>query len=136
MEARKWQLRAKQNGFIWGDVRIEYFHRIASAIKKRNTIAKLQIGGVDCFDQALIKEELRKFYINLFSFHNNVSISLDYFHFPLVDGEKREWTERNFTEEEVWGVIKKIGCNKSPGLDGFSTEFFTRAVGIQLKRTS
>ncbi|XP_026396502.1 uncharacterized protein LOC113291150 [Papaver somniferum] len=50
LEARKWQLRAKQNGFRWGDSNTRYFHGVANSRKKRNTIAKFQIGGVDCFD--------------------------------------------------------------------------------------
>ncbi|XP_026428327.1 uncharacterized protein LOC113324223 [Papaver somniferum] len=47
MEARKWQARAKQNEFKWGDSNTSYFNRIASAKKKRNTIAKLDIDGVE-----------------------------------------------------------------------------------------
>ncbi|XP_026441443.1 uncharacterized protein LOC113340523 [Papaver somniferum] len=116
LEARKWQLRAKQNGFKWGDASTGYFHRISSAKKKRNTIAKLQIGGEDSFNQDEIKEELRNFYINLFSAHTSTSIKLDSINFPVVYGVQKEWIERDFTDEEVWEVIRKMGCKQI--LDG------------------
>lgn len=92
--------------------------------KKRNTIAKLRIGGNDVFDQTAIKEDIRNYYINLFSDNNNMASSFDAFSFPQMGEENKEWLERNFSKDEVWGVIKNMGSNKSPGPDGFTAEFY------------
>ncbi|XP_026378147.1 uncharacterized protein LOC113272539 [Papaver somniferum] len=94
MEARKWHAREKQNEFRWGDSNTSYFHRIANARKKRNTIAKIEVEGVECFD------------------------------FPTIDEVERNEMEKDFTEEEVYEVVKHFGTNKSPGPNGFSMEFY------------
>lgn len=117
-------MRSKQNNFRWGDSNTRYFHSIATARKKQNTIAKLQIRGVDCFDQHVIKEELRSFYINLFSQGDEVNSNMENLHFPKIAEADRLWLERDFSENRVWDVVRKMGCNKSPGPDGFTAEFF------------
>lgn len=97
LEARKWQLRAKQNNFRWGDDNTRYFHSIASARRKRNTIVKLQVGGEDCFEQSIIREEIRSFYINLFTQQDEVNSQMENLYFPKVKEEDKGWIEREFS---------------------------------------
>ncbi|XP_026416791.1 uncharacterized protein LOC113312248 [Papaver somniferum] len=104
MEARKWNVRAKQNEFKWGDSNTSYFHRIASARRKRNTIVKLEIDDEECFDQNIIKLEIKDFYSNLFVEHNDVAFSLDNLSFPKIDDKEKLWMEREFSEEEAYNV--------------------------------
>ncbi|XP_026410891.1 uncharacterized protein LOC113306132 [Papaver somniferum] len=124
MEARKWHSRAKQNEFKWGDSNTSYFFRIANARKKRNTIVKLDVEGVECFDQNIIKMEMKNFYQKLYTEDNNVAFTLDKLEFPRIDEGEQMEMKKEFTEEEVYGVIKKSGANKSPRPDGFSMEFY------------
>ncbi|XP_026440592.1 uncharacterized protein LOC113339560 [Papaver somniferum] len=129
IEAKKWNLRSKQNDFRWGDSNTRYFHSMASAKKKRNTITKLQVGGEDCFDLQIIKEEIRSSYINLFTQRDEVNSSMENLHFPKITEEERLWLEREFTKEKVWEVIKKMGCNKAPGRMVLLLNF-SRVVGV------
>lgn len=99
-------------------------HRIATARRKHNTISKLQVGGDDCFDQNIIREELRSFYINLFTQQDEVNSYMENLNFPTVKEVDKSRLEREFTETEVWDVVRKMGCNKVPGPDGFTAEFF------------
>ncbi|XP_026398645.1 uncharacterized protein LOC113294470 [Papaver somniferum] len=100
MEARKWQLRAKKNNFRWEDSNTKYFHSIiASARRKRNTIAKLQVGGVDSFDHNIIKEKIRNFYINLFTQQNELNSGMENLYFPTNKESDKLWMEREFSEE-------------------------------------
>ncbi|XP_026459913.1 uncharacterized protein LOC113360641 [Papaver somniferum] len=124
IEARKWHVRAKQNEFKYEDSNTSYFHRIASARRKRNTISKLEVEGVACFDQEGIKAEMRNYFESLFSEKNEVSFSLDNLYFPRLDEEEKGNMENEFTEAVVYDVVKKFGANKSPGPDGFSMEFY------------
>ncbi|XP_026410316.1 uncharacterized protein LOC113305510 [Papaver somniferum] len=101
LEARKWQLRAKQNNFRWGNDNTRYFHSIASAWRKRSTMVKLQVGGVHCFEQNTIKEEIRDFYVNLFTKQYEVNSQMENLYFPAVKEEDKNWLEREFIEEEV-----------------------------------
>lgn len=70
----------KKNGFKQGDLNTPNFHRCASGKKKRNTIAKLVISGVELFDQNTIKEKIRSHYLNIFTERNNISFTLDNMH--------------------------------------------------------
>ncbi|XP_026399463.1 uncharacterized protein LOC113295335 [Papaver somniferum] len=79
MEARKWHVRAKQNNFRWGDSNTAYFHRIANTRKKRNTIAKLEIDGIERFHQGSIKLEMRNFYEELFTENRPDGFSMEFY---------------------------------------------------------
>ncbi|XP_026417133.1 uncharacterized protein LOC113312608 [Papaver somniferum] len=130
IEARKWHARAKQNEFRWGDSNTSYFHRIANARKKINTIAKLEIDGMESFEQESIKAEMRSYYEGLFTENNEVSFSFDNLFFPsIAEGEKEE-LEREFSEAEVYDVVKHFGTNKYLGPDGFSMEFYKICLPI------
>ncbi|XP_026458710.1 uncharacterized protein LOC113359257 [Papaver somniferum] len=123
MKSRKWFTRAKQNDFKFGDSNTGYFHSIANSRRKRNTIVKLEIDGQECFDQGRIKIGMKNFYADLFSEKNDVAFSLDNMNFTRINEAEKEGMEKEFTEDEVFDVIKKMGANKSSGTDGFSMEF-------------
>ncbi|XP_026430550.1 uncharacterized protein LOC113327589 [Papaver somniferum] len=129
-EARKWFSRAKQNQFKWGESNTSYFHKIANSRRKRNTIAKLEIDGVDCFNQGVIKEEMRNYFVSLFTAQDDVSFKMNNLHFPVIEEELKVWMKREFSEEEVFDVIKHMGKNKSPGPDGFYLEFYKKCWHI------
>lgn len=130
LEARKWFAREKQNQFKWGDSNTSYFYNIINSRRRRNTIAKLEIDGVDCFDQEVIKEEMRNYFVSLFTEENDVAFTMNNLHFPVIEEDLKFWMEREFSKEEVFDVIKKMGNNKSPGPDGFSLEFYKKCWHI------
>jgi hypothetical protein len=41
-----------------------------------------------------------------------------------IDGGERAWMEREFEENEVWEVVRKLKGDKALGPDGFSKAFF------------
>jgi hypothetical protein len=43
-----------------------------------------------------------------------------------IDEGEREWLEREFEEEEVWEVVRKMKGDKAPGPDGFSMAIFQK----------
>ncbi|XP_026416300.1 uncharacterized protein LOC113311710 [Papaver somniferum] len=63
--------------------------------------------------------EMRTYYTNLFAEQNDFSFTLDNLDFPCLND-----VEKEFSEEEVYAVIKHFGINKSSVPDGFSMEFY------------
>ena len=41
-----------------------------------------------------------------------------------MNKEWHEWLTKDFKEEELWKIIKDSPTNKSPGTEGFTTEFY------------
>ncbi|KAJ9555354.1 hypothetical protein OSB04_009968 [Centaurea solstitialis] len=46
--------------------------------------------------------------------------------FKKISVEEAKELEGKFSEEEVWKALQDCGCNKSPGLDGFTTGFLKK----------
>ena len=58
----------------------------------------------------------------------NGQISKKY-HFPKLNEEEAESLNRPVTPDEIETVIKKLLTHKSPGLDGFTGEFYKAFKG-------
>jgi hypothetical protein len=52
-----------------------------------------------------------------------------------IDEGERVWMEREFEENEVWKVVRKMKGNKAPGPDGFSMAFFQTCWEVIKKDT-
>jgi hypothetical protein len=50
--------------------------------------------------------------------------------FNSIDEGERVWMEREFEEEEVWEVVRKMKGDKAPGPDGFSMAFFQKCLEV------
>jgi hypothetical protein len=70
------------------------------------------------------REELATcFYVDLLGTAQprEFDLSLEAVRLPLVD---LSGLEAHFTDEEIWDAMRAMPANKSPGLDGFSWEFY------------
>ncbi|KAG5618937.1 hypothetical protein H5410_018761 [Solanum commersonii] len=127
IEEVSWRQKSRCLWLKEGDKNTKYFQKVANGHRRNNTIDKLKIGEVIVDDKVAIKEEILRFYQQLYtenepwrptvSFENMASISLD----------ERDWLERNFEEEEIHATIKACTPDKAPGPDGFTMAFFQKA---------
>ena len=73
-----------------------------------------------------MKEEHR-YYKNLYTSHlanNPQNEDMYTTDSPKIKEEEFEDLTADITEDEVWMIIKESPLNKSPGIDGFTTEFY------------
>ncbi|XP_026420503.1 uncharacterized protein LOC113316559 [Papaver somniferum] len=127
--------RAKVKGFKDGDKNTQYFHKIANGKRQKNCITKMEVDGLDLFNQKIIKMEIHQYYSSLFTGNSDISPSFDYMNFRTVDTTQQCWVERPFEEDEVVNAIKICGANKDPGPDGYNLEFYKACWSI-LRRMS
>jgi len=57
-----WRQRAKERWAVEGDQNTKYFHRMATAHKRFNSIDSLEVDGSTIFDSGVIKEAIQKVY--------------------------------------------------------------------------
>ncbi|XP_026383660.1 uncharacterized protein LOC113279172 [Papaver somniferum] len=122
-KTRKWLVRSKTKHFKEGDANTKYFHSLANGRRRRNTIQKLVIEGEDNFCQADIREEISKYFFNLFKEEHKFRPQMNE-EFTKISSYESSWVERPIEEEEIWLVIKNCKNNKSPGPDSYNMEFY------------
>jgi hypothetical protein len=124
LEEISWRQKSRIRWLREGDKNTHFFHRVANSKRRFNFIDHLSIGGAITNDQDVIGEGLVNFCSNLFSDEAIRHPLLDGLSFSSIDEEDRSVLDRPFTEEEVWGFVKDMTEDKSPGPDGFSMAFF------------
>ena len=79
-------------------------------------------------DQTEIIEETKIFYENLYSCKPVDDVNLDnilnHDNIPKLDDNRKSALEGPITIQEALQALKNMANNKSPGSDGFTTEFY------------
>jgi exonuclease III len=126
-------LRSKCLNYEHGEKATMYFLNMERSKGNKQTITQL-INDEDLIveDQSRILEEEIKFFSNLYSKHNvtqDAHLLSEEERLWKTDGkqvDEEEWEEltKEITEEEIWSIIKTSPNNKSPGIDGYTNEFY------------
>jgi len=94
--------------------------------------------GKTLFDQKDISQEVFKFYTNLYGQKDVEEIDLSEFNAPTLSQVESDSLEGAISEAEALEALRKMKNDKSPGSDGFTTEFykfFWRDIGTFLVRS-
>ena len=111
---------------------------------KSNNMTKLKIDGSEVENKTQIEEEALQFFTKLFQGHHGKKgvdtgkmFVPDFTHLQefLQDLGRLEDASRNKMEtevklEEVEQVVKDSQCNKAPGLDGITYEFYKKTINL------
>uniref|UniRef100_A0A2N9HXJ9 Reverse transcriptase domain-containing protein n=1 Tax=Fagus sylvatica TaxID=28930 RepID=A0A2N9HXJ9_FAGSY len=135
LEEIKWRQTSRATWLREGDKNTKFFHRVANSNRRFNSIDHLMVNGTVSIDhlmvngtvttdQSEIGEELVSFYKGLFSDDEVRRPLLDGLEFSSIEETDRIILDRQFTEDEVWGVVRNMSGEKAPGPDGFSLVFF------------
>ncbi|XP_031125428.1 uncharacterized protein LOC116027784 [Ipomoea triloba] len=119
-----WRQRAKQHWLRGADANTKFYHRFASARKRKNTITKLQ-------DDSGVWHEGEGFHPLILSYYENIFESSgvqDMTTFPSfpprVSIAQNEALLLPFTAEEVKAALYSMFLDKAPGPDGMNPGFY------------
>ena len=74
--------------------------------------------------QRIIRDYYKQLYANKMDNHKEMDKFLERYNFPRLNQEELENINRPITSNEIETIIKNLPSNKSPGLDGFTGEFY------------
>jgi exonuclease III len=125
-----WKQRASIKWITEGDICSRFFHAYATVKRRRNTIASLtDENGI------IHSEHDHKSNILWDAFKSRLGSS-DFLgiDFDLTDlltrNEGLQWLDSSFSKQEIDNIIKSLPFDKSPGPDGFNTNFIKKCWHI------
>jgi hypothetical protein len=123
-EEISWRQKSRVRWLKEGDKCTKFFHQVASANRRNNSIESLIVNGSPTSDPVCIGEHVVNYYESLFSEPLSWRPRLDNVEFDRLNGEEASSLEDPFEEREVREVIKGMDRDKAPGPDGFFMAFF------------
>ena len=127
------QVRSRVKWIEEGEKNTKYFLRLEKHRNAINTIANLKIGN-DCTDDpALILEEIKTFYEDLYKEKSqreyNTKIKNHFLSdelFPILSDEERAECDKVITREELTQALKLLNKDSAPGSDGLPPSFYEK----------
>jgi hypothetical protein len=123
-EEISWRQKSRIRWLKEGDKCTKFFHQVANANRRNNSIDSLVVNGSATSDMAIIGDHIVNYYDTLFTEPLNWRPRLDNLEFDRLSDTEALSLEDPFEENEVWEVIKGMDRDKAPGPDGFSMAFF------------
>ena len=135
-------LRSKTQWSIEGERNSKYFCNLEKRHYTDKCLSTLELNdGEITNDPKVIKEEVLKFYETLYKSREQGIVDADpmaNLEGPSLNQSDQDKTEGLITLEEASKALRKMKNGKSPGLDGYTTEFFKffwRDIGTFLVRS-
>jgi hypothetical protein len=119
-----WRQKSRVRWLKEGDKCTKFFHQVANANRRNNSIESLSVNGSDTSDSEAISSHIVNFYESLFSEPLNWRLRVDNLEFEVLSVDEAAGLEKPFEEREVREVVKGLDRDKAPGPDGFSLAFF------------
>ena len=116
-----WRQKSRVRWLKEEDKCTKFFHQVANANRKNNSIESLIMDGTSISDPAIISDHIVSFYESLFTEPFSWRLRLDNLEFDMLNAEEASSLEGPFEER---AVIKGMDRDKAPGPDGFTLAFF------------
>jgi hypothetical protein len=123
-EEISWRQKSRVRWLKEGDKCTKFFHQVASANRRVNSIDSLMVNGSSTSDPTSIGEHVVSYFDSLFMETLSWRPKMDNMEFDRLNVEEASSLEAPFEESEVREVIKGMDRDKAPGPDGFSMAFF------------
>jgi hypothetical protein len=130
LEEMSWRQKSRALWLKNGDSNTKFFHWPANSHRRHNAIETLMVEGHLTDDKTVIQDHIVDFYKKLYSEQYQWRPRTDDLSFLSIDEDDRLWVEREFEEDEIWGVIRNFKCDNAPRPDGFTMAFFQKCWEI------
>lgn len=125
----KWAQRARLMWVLCGDQNTSLFHNSIRSRNHQNSIPFItDSNGIGLLNSKDIENAFCDFYTNLWSDQSALSVEEVYLalpnDLPTISAGEGDSLTREVSKKEVYDALKSLPSGKSPGPDGFNTEFF------------
>lgn len=123
-------LRAKATEVEFDEKNSTYFSNLEKSHAKTKHIAVLEVNGNDVTDANAILQEEKSFYETLYASRPTSSFEQDCFlqniaeNAPKLSEDHKNFMDKQVSIAECSKALKALPNSKSPGSDGFTTEFY------------
>ncbi|RVW48943.1 Transposon TX1 uncharacterized 149 kDa protein [Vitis vinifera] len=124
MEETSWRQKSRELWLREGDKNTGYFHKMANAHKRVNSMVKIKINGAWVSEDRDIKEGVVQAFHSLLSETDEWRPRCNGLQVGVLEGEAAALLEAPFSEEEVFGALSDLNGDKAPGPDGFTMAFW------------
>ena len=136
-------IRSRARWYEMGEKSTKYFCNLENRNYTNKTIQELTLDSDEIItDQSKILNEIRDFYKNLYAEHNisnkNPREYLKDCSFEILSDAEKESLEGDLSYEELAFVVRNSKNNSSPGISGYTNEFykfFWKDIGYFLLRS-
>lgn len=127
MKAEGAFVRSRRKWLEEGEQDAAYFFQLKRSRSKTNSIKKLNINGVINDDPKKIANHCSSFYRNLYESQYDEVAANNFLGYltetKSIKIDQKDFCDRPITSDEVLFAIHHLKLNKSPGVDGLTSEF-------------
>lgn len=127
VKEKEWHQKSQMKWIIQGDANTRFFHCCANGRKRKNFIYTLEDEGVILTEEGAIRDHIYKFYKSLFGYEVDQNVHQNSnFWAPdsTVSDTDNDSLVKNFSEAEIWEIIKSLPGDSAPGPDGSPSCFY------------
>ena len=124
LEETHWRQLSRELWLREGDKNTGFFHRMANAHRRNNSMEKIKINGRWLEDEQEVREGVVNAFQQLLSEEQSWKADIEGLQLQRLNQAEAEGLEQPFTEEEIHVALMGMNGEKAPGPDGFTVTFW------------
>ena len=124
LEEIHWRQLSRELWLREGDRNTGYFHRMANAHRRRQTMEKIKINGVWLTEEQEVRNGIVDAFQRLLTEDTEWKADIGGLDLNQISQQEADTLELPFTEEEVHSALMDMNGDKAQGPDGFTGAFW------------
>ncbi|RVX09019.1 LINE-1 reverse transcriptase-like [Vitis vinifera] len=124
LEETHWRQLSRELWLREGDKNTGFFHRMANAHRRNNSMDKIKINGRWLEEEGKVREGVVNAFQQLLSEDQSWKADIDGLQLQRLSNAEAEGLEQPFTEVEIHAALMGMNGDKAPGPDGFTVAFW------------
>ncbi|RVW31016.1 LINE-1 retrotransposable element ORF2 protein [Vitis vinifera] len=124
MEEVHWRQKSRELWLKEGDRNTSYFHRMANAHRRNNSLDRIMINGELLTEDQEVRDGIVNAFQNLLSEEPGWRADIEGLQFNQLNSREAEDLEMPFSEEEIHFALMEMRGDKALGPDGFTVAFW------------
>ena len=124
LEETHWRQVSRELWLKEGDKNRGFFHRMANAHRRNNSLDRIKINGVWRIEEQEVREGIVNAFQQLLSEKPGWKADIEGLHLQSLNSSEAKGLELPFTEEEIHSALLEMNGDKAPRPDGFIVAFW------------